>query len=129
MVSLKKSCKVNNPIVRTYDKIKQNFIVEPYLYLIKKPKYRIAISKLRCSPYSLAVEKDRHAKAYLPERLYLFRKGNKEEDEIHFIIECCFYKDERDRLVRKVITVNLNFAFMHDVDNFVHVFRTNNQWN
>ena len=127
MVSLKKSCKVENPIVRTYDKIKQDFIVEPYLYLVKKPKCRITISKLRCSPYSLAVEKDRHAKADLPERLCLFRKGNKEEDEIHFIIECCFYKDERDRLFRKVIIVNLNYASMHGVDNFVLVFRTNNE--
>ena len=45
-----------------YDKIKQDFIKETYLYLVKKPKYRIAISKLRCSSHTLAIEKGRHTK-------------------------------------------------------------------
>ena len=40
-----KSNLVKNRILRTNDKIKHDFIMEPYLYLVKKPKYRITISK------------------------------------------------------------------------------------
>ena len=116
-----KSNLVKNPILRTYDKIKHNFIMEPYLYLVKKPKYRIAISKLRCSSHTLAIEKGRHTKPKtdLSERLCLFCSSNKVEDEKHFIIE--------DRLFTKVITVNPDFASMHDDDKFEYLFRTDNE--
>ena len=124
-----KSNLVKNPILRTYDKIKHDFIMEPYLYLVKKPKYRIAISKLRCSSHTLAIEKGRHTKPKtdLSERLCLFCRSNKVEDEKHFIIECCLYSDERDRLFTKVITVNPDFASMHDDDKFEYLFRTDNE--
>ena len=103
---------VKNPILRTYDKIKHDFIMEPYL--------------LRCSSHTLAIEKGRHTKPRtdLSERLCLFCRSNKVEDEKHFIIECCLYSDERDRLFTKVITVNPDFASMHDDDKFEYLFRT-----
>ena len=124
-----KSNLVKNPILRTYDKIKHDFIMEPYLYLVKKPKYRIAISKLRCSSHTLAIEKGRHTKprTNLSERLSLFCRSKKVEDEKHFIIECCLYSDERDRLFTKMITVNPDFASMHDDDKFEYLFRTDNE--
>ena len=103
--------------------------MEPYLYLVKKPKYRIATSKLRCSSHTLAIEKGRHTKpkADLSERLCLFCRSNKVEDEKYFIIECCLYSDERDRLFTKVITVNPDFASMNDDDRYEYIFRTDNE--
>ena len=117
-----KSNLVKNPILRTYDKIKHDFIMEPYLYLVKKPKYRLAISQLRCSSHTLAIRKGRHTKPKtdLSERLCLFCRSNKVEDEKHFIIECCLCSDERDRLLRRVITINPDFA-VFDWSNLIYM--------
>ena len=41
---------VNNPILGTYVKIKQDFIVEPYLFWVKKPKYIVAIPNYDTAP-------------------------------------------------------------------------------
>ena len=124
-----KSNLVKKTILRTYDKIKQDFIMEPYLYLVKKPKYRIAISKLRCISHTLAIEKGRHTKPKtdLSERLCLFCRNNKVEDEKRFITECCLYCDEINRLFRKVIIVYPDFASMHDDDKFEYLFRTTSE--
>ena len=45
------------PILRTYRKFKTRYELEPYLYLVKNPKYRIAISKLRSSSHMLEIER------------------------------------------------------------------------
>ena len=78
---------------------------------------------------ALEIEKGRHTKPKtdLSERLCLFCRSNKVEDEKHFIIECCLYSDERDRLFTKVITVNPDFASMHDDDKFEYLFRTDDE--
>ena len=51
---------VRNPLLRTYQKIKTNFQQEPYLYLIKEHKHRVALSRLRASSHTLDIECGRH---------------------------------------------------------------------
>ena len=41
----------SNPIVRTYMRFKSDFVIEPYLYPVKKLQYREAISKFRYSSH------------------------------------------------------------------------------
>ena len=53
-----------NPILRTYCKIKQDFGMERYLELIKNHKYRTAMTQLRTSSHTLAIEYGR----YTPQR-------------------------------------------------------------
>ena len=51
---------VRNPLLITYQKIRTNFQQEPYLYLIKKHKNRVALSRLRASSQTLEIERGRH---------------------------------------------------------------------
>ena len=55
-----------NPIIRTYCKIKNSFIMEPYLYKVKNVKYRNAINKLRSSSHHLEIERGQHCKPSRP---------------------------------------------------------------
>ena len=118
-----------NTILRTYDKIKQNFIMEPYLYLVKKTKYRIALSKLRCSSHTLAIEKGRHIKprTNISDRLCLYCSNNTIEDEKHFVVQCPFYSEERKQLFKKVHSINPSFVHMSDDEKFVYLFCSNDE--
>ena len=111
------------------DKIKQNFIMEPYLYLVKKTKYRIALSKLRCSSHTLAIEKERHTKprTNISDRLCLYCSNNTIEDEKHCVVQCPFYSEERKQLFKKVHSINPSFVHMSDDENFVYLFCSNDE--
>ena len=54
-----------HPILRTYRYIKSSFRTKPYLYLVNDKRYRCAISQVRCSSYSLNVEKGRYTRPEL----------------------------------------------------------------
>ena len=97
-----------------------------HLYVFR---YQDFFNETAISICFFTLEKGRHTKPKtdLSERLCLFCRSNKVEDEKHFIIECCLYSDERDRLFTKVITVNPDFASMHDDDKFEYLFRTDNE--
>ena len=49
-----------HPILKTYKIFKSEFLFEPYLDLVKNPKYRIAVSELRASSHMLEIERGRH---------------------------------------------------------------------
>ena len=48
------------PLLRTYKTFKSNYIMEPYLYLVKKPRFRNAIARFRCSSHTLEIERSSH---------------------------------------------------------------------
>ena len=50
-----------NPILRTYNTFKQCYVTEPYLYLVKNKKYRMALSRFRSSSHTLEIERGRYA--------------------------------------------------------------------
>ena len=75
-----------NPIVRTYATFKHSFGFEPYLKQISNIRYRNAITKLRVSSHSLAIERGRHLGTPIQERLCTV--CNVIEDEKHFLFEC-----------------------------------------
>ena len=69
-----------HPKSRTYAKFKHIFQCEPYLNIVKTKKHRIAISKLRCSSHTLAIEVGRHSSPVTPlvERVsYMWCCGNR----------------------------------------------------
>ena len=55
-----------NPILRTYNQIKFEYKCEPYLNLIKIPKYRIAFSRFRAGSHSLEIERGRYTNPKTP---------------------------------------------------------------
>ena len=72
------------------------FQFQKYLGLIKIEKYRKSLCKLRLFSHRLEVETGRWTK---PNKILLdYRKCmicNVLEDEFHFVLECCLYKDLR----------------------------------
>jgi len=114
---LSEKCNLSkHPILRTYHIIKDDFIMEPYLYLVNKTKYRKAISKLRCSSHTLSIEKGRHNKPKTPlcDRKCLLCSQDQIEDEKHFVLKCPFYKEERGELYCNVVCINPDFENIDD---------------
>ena len=54
------------PRLRTYRTIKHVFAMEPYLYLVKKTRYRQAIAEFRCSSHTLQIGRGWHCNPKTP---------------------------------------------------------------
>ena len=85
----------DNPIMRTYSIFKQDFGMELYLHKVSNFKYRQAISKLRTSSHDLTIEKARHCANRIDITQRLCPICGLIEDEIHFLVTCHLYSDER----------------------------------
>ena len=106
----------------SYLRYKNNIRIEAYLTKIKNVKHRKALTRLRLSCHPLMIEKGRHKKPPLERsnRTCPFCKSVI-EDEIHFIITCPKYKNERIPLFR-VCTENSNyFATMSNESKFIFI--------
>ena len=73
---------------RIYAVFKSDFVIEPYLYLVKKPQYRQAISKVRCSSHTLAIESGRHTNPRTPVADRKCLICDVIEDKLHFLLNC-----------------------------------------
>ena len=104
----------SNPILRTHCDIKCNFGMETYLDAIKNYKYRVAMSQLRTSSHTLAIEYGRYTR---PKTKIEDRKCSSchiLEDEKHFLIECNINQAKRENLFSKLTHIAPNFIHMTD---------------
>ena len=113
-----------NPLLRTYKQIKTEFTMEPYLDLVQNYRYRKAISSIRTSSHTLAVEYGRHHN--IPLNMRLCHTCCMIEDEMHFITNCKINQVERDILYSNIIQVDQSFMDLHAIDKFVYVFSSRN---
>ena len=94
------TCQINdpneNPILRTYAKLKSNIITEPYLTSLRVKRYQMNIARFRVSSHQLVIEKGRHQLPVIPlhERCHYSTKG-KVDDELHFLLQCDFNEQDR----------------------------------
>ena len=98
------------PILRAYNISKSSFVIEPYLYMLKNNKYRVAVAQLRTSPHTLAIEHGRYSR---PKVQICDRTCNVcgiLEDETHFLILCSPYKREREVLFSNVLEFHPGFS-------------------
>ncbi len=91
--------------LRNYRRFKTSFQQEAYLNCLSKQKYS-QIAKLRIGCHALKIETDRFSsksKYIDPEdrTCDLCDLGNK-EDELHFLMECPYYKEERTQYTDKL---------------------------
>ena len=113
-----------NPILNLYGKIKDNFKMELYLTTPIKPKYRNAISKIRTSSHTLAIERGRYTTPKTPRNERLCVQCGVLEDEIHFLISCNLYEKERAILFRKITLIYEYFMGLNDSEKFVLLFKS-----
>ena len=84
------------PRLRTYRTIKYEYVMEPYLYLVKKSRYRQAIARFRCSSHALEIERGRHTNPKTPVAERKCRRCDVIEDEKHFLLMCDINMEERE---------------------------------
>lgn len=93
----------NEPKMRTYKLFKQNLQMEDYLS-VKNEQHRSAMTKLRISAHSLAIERGRYNRPPTPvsDRTCSHCPGAQVEDELHFLTECDRYITKRNELYKKI---------------------------
>ena len=110
--------------LRTYRLFKTTFELEPYLYLTKIIKHRVALTRLRISCHSLEIERGRyHKPASTPAHLRLCKDCESVEDELHFVCVCPKYDLLREHLVSIVCNDNPNFVFLSVNDKFLNLMQ------
>jgi hypothetical protein len=80
-----------------YLALNQQYIVANYLTMVTDQNLRKTLRKYRLSEHSLAIEKGRHRKTWLPveERLCNHCTTAEPETELHFLTKCQKYKTIR----------------------------------
>ena len=91
----------NSSKLDTYSLIKSTFGKEKYLDCIINNKYRIALSRFRCSAHKLMIEEGRFRNIERNQRFCLKCNMNVVETEYHFLLACPYYIDLRREYLPK----------------------------
>ncbi len=107
------------PKLRTYRKFKNEYKMERYL-MLKNIKHVKFMAKFRLSSHTLRIETGRHERPKLPaeERLCSICNLNLVEDELHFVMICDVYSQERDDLFVVCNQEIHDFESMNETDKF-----------
>ena len=109
--------------LRTYRILKQDHKPNKYLTVIKDPKLRSAVAKMRLSDHRLMIEKGRHLKS--EHRICTKCNLHLLEDESHAVMVCPAFSDIRLALfsdIRRLLTdwdnmnVNEQFKIIMKID-------------
>jgi hypothetical protein len=71
------------------------------------------------SSHTLEIEKGRHAKPKLERSKRVCKFCNVVEDELHFLINCTLYNNERVVLFDRIISYVPSFCDINDQDKFI----------
>ena len=103
--------------LRTYRTFKRDFTFEPYL-LIGKREEKQMLTKFRISDHSLEIERGRYIGLDVKDRIC--KNCNYEiEDELHFLLKCHMYTNERDNHLSNIMKINKNFHKLSYEDKFI----------
>ena len=99
--------------LRTYAKIKQEQGIENYLSSITNVERRTTLCKIRLSNHDLMIEKGRHLKLEINQRICPFCPGNLLEDEYHFLLKCKTFSLFRNELFLRAKYFFPGFEYFH----------------
>ena len=87
--------------------------------MLKNHEYRTAVSQLRTSSHTLAIERGRHSrqKVHISDRTCNI--CGILEDETNFLIHCSLYRREREALFSNILKFHPGFSEMSDENKFV----------
>ena len=89
-------------MLSTYSLYKTNFGIENYLKYISKPKFSIALSKLRVNSHDLELEHGRYVRPKLNLNERLCMSCHVIEDKEHFVTGCINNLDMSESLINKI---------------------------
>ena len=106
------------PKLRTYKRIKFNLILEDYLHAGSEQTLEASIgrrylTRLRIGTNELLIDKLRKDKVPASERICKLCMSHQVEDEVHFLLDCQAFSQEREQFIQKTFdvtnqTLNLN---------------------
>ena len=111
--------------LRTYNLIKKNFEIEPYVEILHDKKLRISLSSFRISTHRLRIERGRYCEEKSEERLCNF--CNIIEDEIHFLCDCKRYLELRCKMFDTINNSNLRYPSLELSVIFTTLMTSNDQ--
>ena len=88
--------------LRTYVTFKKNFGSENYLSIISNFEHRRSLSKFRISAHRLNIEAGRYQGIPSHQRLCGQCDSGEVEDEIHFLLHCSKFANERHELFKVI---------------------------
>ena len=104
-------CYESSSILKTYSSYRINFGTECYLKHISKPKFRIALSKLRASSHDLEVERGRYVRSKLDINERLCISCHVIVDEEYFVTDSVNNREMRKPFFEKhIIGTNIGSA-------------------
>ena len=115
--------------LRTYKLFKDSFGMEPYLTVVKDPRYRTVLSRLRLSSHNLAVETGRHVNPKVPLTSRLCENCSLQniEDELHFLLVCPKYASSREKLISELSCLFPNVSDLTTTDKFKFILQCEEQ--
>ena len=102
----------------TYLFLKSNFMYEEYLTSVSNYKYRSSICKFRVSSHRLLIETGRYHSIPRHERICKNCTRNVVEDEIHFLIQCDKFSQEREKFLKLVYSKVNAFSNLSEKEKF-----------
>ena len=90
-----------------------NFGLASYLKFDLSLKFRISLSKLRCSAHNLLVETGRLSNLDYENRICRLCNLNKIEDDFHCVMECPFYSDIRNNHLPTLLNTNMSLETIY----------------
>ena len=119
--------------LRTYTRFKYEYGTEKYVSSLLSKGQRSILAQFRSGILPLKIETGRYTDTPIQLRTCDVCTSNSIEDEMHFLLECDLYKDERELLYSKVRPLYENFdeidddvkllIFMNDEDLFGNTAR------
>lgn len=110
--------------LRTYSKLKAQFIREKYLYSDVDKKTIVSFIKIRISNSILEVERGRFNRIPFEERICKLC-SSEVEDEFHFLMKCSALQNQRDVFFNNVTSVVPSFSNLNDVEKFKFILTSN----
>ena len=124
MISKWKDEVASKPKLRTYIAIKDNVEVENYVKYCYNRQNRSLMAQIRCGILPLKIETGRYSNLPVEERLCDICNLGKVESEIHFMLECPMYSEERLTLYNAA-HLDIDNRNMNDLETFTHLFKNN----
>lgn len=81
--------------LESYRLFKDSFTCEKYLSCVVNTKYRVALTRFRCSAHKLLIEEGRYRNIIREERICRLCNMNLVESEYHFLLVCPLYRELR----------------------------------
>ena len=90
--------------------------------------HKMALSRLRLSCHKLQIEVQRYSKIYIEpdQRICKMCNLNRCEDELHFLLQCTKYKEERSLLLKCVYDVSPNVERLDEKGKFIYIMSAPN---